>query len=274
MVRRQVDFGVAELIPDADRPGGWTLRVDGTPQSYVDSADPTLLTFEYMRRLGSVVDACAPAGVPLRVLHLGGGALTLARYVAATRPGSDQQVVERDAALIALVREVLPLPRRSRVRVRAADARETVESAAPGRYDLVVTDVYGGARVPARFASTEFAAEVCRVLRPGGLYAANLADGPPLTFARAQVATLRAVFAEVCLLAEPAVLRGRRYGNVILVAGGGPLPVGELGAAAAADPFPARLVHGVPLVRFAGGAKPVSDSAAVDSPAPPQGLFR
>ena len=237
MVRRQVDFGVAELIPDADRPGGWTLRVDGTPQSYVDSADPTLLTFEYMRRLGSVVDACAPAGVPLRVLHLGGGALTLARYVAATRPGSDQQVVERDAALIALVREVLPLPRRSRVRVRAADARETVESAAPGRYDLVVTDVYGGARVPARFASTEFAAEVC-------------------------------------LLAEPAVLRGRRYGNVILVAGGGPLPVGELGAAAAADPFPARLVHGVPLVRFAGGAKPVSDSAAVDSPAPPQGLFR
>src|SRR2546423_600544 len=90
--------GAAALVPDPDRPGGWTLRLDGTPQSYVDTADPAVLHFEYMRRLGSVVDAAAPAGEPLRVLHLGGGALTLARYVAATRPGSTQQVVERDAA--------------------------------------------------------------------------------------------------------------------------------------------------------------------------------
>src|SRR2546421_960732 len=115
-IREPVDSGLAELLPDPDRPGGWTLRVDGTPQSYVDTGDPRLLVFEYMRRLGSVVDAAAPPGEPLRVLHLGGGALTLPRYVAATRPGSAQQVVERDAALIALVRRELPLAKNARIR--------------------------------------------------------------------------------------------------------------------------------------------------------------
>jgi spermidine synthase len=272
-VRQQVESGLAELLPDPDRPGGWTLRVDGTPQSYVDSDDPRVLVFEYMRRLGSAVDAAAPAGEPLRVLHLGGGALTLPRYVAATRPGSAQQVVERDATLIALVRRELPLPRGARIRVRAGDARDAVEAAGAGRYDLVVTDVYGGARVPARFTSTEFAHAVARVLHADGLYTANLADGPPLSFARAQVATLRAVFPHVCLLAEPAVLRGRRFGNVILVAGRRELPLRELGASAVADAFPARLVHGEALVRFTGGARPVDDASAVDSPLPPAGLF-
>src|SRR5437764_1146294 len=86
------------LVPDPRRPAGWTLLVDGVPQSYVDLDDPRYLEFEYMRRLASIIDAAAPPGVPLRVLHLGGGALTMPRYVAATRPGSRQRVVELDAA--------------------------------------------------------------------------------------------------------------------------------------------------------------------------------
>src|SRR5919108_5529357 len=89
--------GVAELRPDRDRPRGWTLLIDGAPQSYVDLADPTYLDFAYQRRLGHLADLAAPPGRPLRVLHLGGGALTMARYIAATRPRSTQQVVEIDA---------------------------------------------------------------------------------------------------------------------------------------------------------------------------------
>jgi hypothetical protein len=58
-------------------------------------------------------------------------------------------------------------------------------------------------------------------------------------------------------------------------AGGAPdrLPVAALAAAAARDAFPARLVHGRDLVRFASGARPVTDAVAVDSPAPPPSLF-
>ena len=38
--------GVASLEPDRRRERGWTLLVDGVPQSYVDLADPTHLEFE------------------------------------------------------------------------------------------------------------------------------------------------------------------------------------------------------------------------------------
>jgi spermidine synthase len=246
--------------------------MDGTQQSYVDIEDPRHLEFEYVRRLGSLVDATAPAGRPLRVLHLGGGALTLPRYVAATRPGSVQRVVERDVTLTALVRRVLPLPRGLDLRVRAADAREAVEGSGPARHDLVIADVYGGGRMSRRFASVEFAAAVARVLRPGGRYAINLADASPLTFSRGQVATLRAVFADVCLMTEPGVLRGRRYGNVVLAAGDD-LPVAALARSAAQEVFRARLVHGADLDRFVAGARPVTDATAEDSPAPPEDLF-
>ncbi|MFG2038032.1 spermidine synthase [Dactylosporangium sp. NPDC048998] len=272
---QQIDGGVAELCPDDGRPGRWTLLIDGYPQSALDLADPRLLEFEYMRRIASVIDAMAPAGSPLSVLHLGGGALTIPRYVAVTRPGSSQRVVELDAALIAFVRRELPLPRGADIRVRAADARAAVESLAPGRFDLVVADVYRGARVPAHLASLEFLTAAARLLRPGGLYVANLADGSGLAFARGQAATLRRVYGEIVLLAEPAVLRGRRFGNVVLVASAEPgrIPQASLARAAAADPFPARLVSGDDLAKLVGGARVVTDATATSSPAPPADLF-
>jgi spermidine synthase len=273
-VTQPVDFGVAVLKADPDNAGGWTLLLDGYPQSYVDMRDPVRLEFEYIRWLASIVDSAAPLGAGIRVLHLGGGAMTLARYVAATRPGSVQRVVERDAALVALVRRELPLPRGADIRVRIADARAAVDATGPGRYDLVIGDVYGAAQVPAHLTTTEFTSAVARVLRPGGTYAVNLNDGGPLAFARSQAATLRTVFADVCLVAEPGVLRGRRFGNLVLVAGAVPLPVTDLAAAGAREMFPARLVHGEALDRFVAGARPVSDGAAVDSPLPPPNLFQ
>src|SRR5919112_2622742 len=103
--------GTAELLADADRDGSWMLLVNGTPQSHVDLEDPSHLEFEYVRRMGHVLDLAADPGAPLDVLHLGGGALTLPRYVAVTRPGSRQRVVELDEQLTDLVRSALPLPR-------------------------------------------------------------------------------------------------------------------------------------------------------------------
>jgi spermidine synthase len=271
----QVDGGVAELCPDDGRPGRWTLLLDGYPQSALDLEDPRRLDFEYMRRIASVIDAMAPAGQPLSVLHLGGGALTLPRYVAATRRGSMQRVVDLDAALIAFVRRELPLPRGADIRVRAMDARAAVEDLAPGRFDLVIADVYGGARVPAHVTSLEFLTTAARLLRPGGIYVANLADGSGLAFARGQAATLRRVHGEVILLAEPSVLRGRRFGNVILVAAADPgrIPQAPLARAGAGDAFPARLVAGDDLTALIAGARVVTDATATASPPPPANLF-
>ncbi len=281
--RRAVDSGMAELLLDADRPGAWMLLVDDVPQSHVDLSDPEYLDFDYMRRLGHVADLAGPAGQPLRVLHLGGGGLTLARYVAATRPGSSQLAVECDAALVALVRRWLPLdqPARrgggrtgaGRVRIRVGDARAVLAQLPAASFDLVVADLFAGARTPAHLTSAEFAAAAARVLTPAGSYAVNIGDGPPLAYARAQVATLGSVFAQVCLIADPGVLRGRRFGNLVLAASQGELPLAGLARCAAGDPFPGRLVHGADLDRFAAGAKPVTDAEAQPSPAPPPSVF-
>lgn len=262
-----VDLGTAELVADPHRIGAWTLLVEGVAQSYVDLADPMHLEFEYVRRLASIVDAVAPDGAALDVLHLGGGAFTLPRYVAATRPHSAQEVIERDGKLAELVQRELPLPDTDVV-VRITDARAGLEETDDERFDLVIGDVYRAAQMPRNVTSVEFAAQVARVLRPDGWYAVNVADLPPLAFSRVQAATLRVAFADVCVLAEPAMLRGRRYGNVVLAAArrSGGLPIARLATAAARDPFPSRMVHGASLDRFCAGAGPVTDEAATDSP--------
>ncbi|MFB7517252.1 spermidine synthase [Streptomyces sp. NPDC056144] len=272
-VLREVDHGTARLMPDVDRERAWLLTVDGAPQSYVDLDDPAYLEFEYALRLAHVVDGAADAGDPLDVLHLGGGALSLPRYVSVTRPGSRQDVVEADLGLLDLVAEHLPLPEGSGITVHGADARAWLEAAQDASADLVVGDVFGGSRVPAHLTSVEYACEVRRVLRPGGIYAANLADGAPFPFLRSQLATFATVFPELALVAEPAVLRGRRFGNAILVSSDREIDLAHLARRAAADAFPARVEHGPALDRFTGAAAPVTDDGAVPSPVPPEGAF-
>jgi spermidine synthase len=277
-VHRDVRLGTAELVPDLDRTDSWLLFVDGVPQSGVDLADPGYLEFEYVRRIGHVADLLFPPGEPVRALHLGGGALTLPRYIQHTRPGSRQLVAELDDALTGLVREHLPLPAGHRIRVRAADARAVVESVRPGSYDLVIADVFAGAVTPAHLTTAEFAAATRRALRPGGVYAVNVAAGPVnaatvqlassgptprggLDEARSAVATIRSEYKETCMVAEASVLRGRRRGNLVIFGSDRPLPEAALARAAASDPFPARLVAGDDLRRFTAGAAVVTDSA-------------
>ncbi|MEU6080672.1 fused MFS/spermidine synthase [Streptomyces sp. NPDC047108] len=272
-VTEEVDGGVAELVPDPDRPRARTLLVDGAPQSHVDLDDPAYLGFAYQRRLGHIADLAAPPGRPVQALHLGGGAFTLARYIASTRPRSTQQVVELDARLVQFVRRELPLESGWRIRVRGGDARAGLAKVPEGWADLIILDVFGGARTPAHLTSTEFASEVRRALRPGGFYAANLADGPPLAHLRAQIATVGTAFPEMCVVADPAVLRGLRFGNAVLLASDRPLPVSDLTRRAAGDPELGRVEHGKALSDFTGGAVPVSDAAARPSPAPPEDAF-
>lgn len=272
-IREHVQSGLAEILPDVDRPRAALLLVDSAPQSYVDLDDPEYLEFEYQRRIGNVIDMLAPPRRPLQALHLGGGALGLPRYVASTRPRSRQQVAEVDTALTELVRRELPLRREWRIRVRNLDARALLSRSPPEGADLIVADVFHGARTPAHLTSVECVTEAARALRPDGVYLANLADGPPLTFARAQAATVRAVFSHVSLIAEPAVLRGRRFGNVVLVGSQRVLPQVELGRRMAADPFPGRVQHDAEVERFCAGAVPTTDATATRSPAPPADTF-
>ncbi|NGO12152.1 spermidine synthase-like protein [Streptomyces sp. HC44] len=260
-------------MPDVDRKRAWLLTVNGAPQSYVDLDAPTHLEFEYAQRLGHVLDTLAEPARPLDVLHLGGGALTLPRYLAATRPGSRQDVVEADRGLLNLVAEYVPVPDGTGVELHVADARAWLETAAPDSVDVLIADVFGGSRVPAHLTSVAYAREAERVLRGDGVYLANLADAAPFAFLRSQLATFSTVFEELALIAEPGVLRGRRFGNAILVASHRPVDTATLARRTASDAFPARIEHGSALRDFIGDAEPVRDESAVPSPEPPDGAF-
>ncbi|WP_433343441.1 spermidine synthase [Streptomyces sp. CA-253872] len=272
-VRRLVDHGVARLLPDVDRDRAWLLTVDEAPQSYVDLDAPTYLEFEYTRRMGHALDLAAPEGAPLDAVHLGGGALTLPRYFAATRPGSRQDVVEADRGLAALVAEEFPAVPGAAVHVE--DARAWLERAPEHSADVLVADVFGGSSVPGHLTTTGYAREAARVLRPGGLYLANLADSAPFAFLAAQLATLGTAFPHLALLAEPAVLRGRRFGNLVVLASTAPLVTEGLARRCAQDAFPARLVDDPDAIgALRGTARPVHDGGSTPSPLPPGGTFQ
>ena len=155
-----------EIVP-GDRPGSFVLRMSGMGQSYVDLEDPTRLVFEYVRRIGDVIDVSAPAGEPVRVVHVGGAGLTLARYVATTRPRSPQVVLEPSAAVTDLVRQELPLPRQSGIKVRPVDGRAGIAALRDEHAELVVVDAFADARVPGELVTAAFFADVARVARAG-----------------------------------------------------------------------------------------------------------
>ncbi|GLZ76065.1 hypothetical protein Afil01_08720 [Actinorhabdospora filicis] len=255
------------MAPDPDRPGAFYLRVNDSDQSHVDTGDPYRLEFDYIRHLTYVLDALPPG--PLRVLHLGAGALTLPRYVAAARPGSYQQAVDIDAGLIALVREVAPLPKRVKVKVRIGDAREQLAAAPGDCYDVIVVDVYAGHVTPAHLTTREFFAECARVLRPGGAVLFNAGDGGEQRYARAIVATLGEFFAQRCLLAGTTVLRGRRFGNLVVGASTVPFDEPAIARRAAGDVFPTGFMGAAESAGYAKGARVNTDGDAVASPAPP-----
>jgi MFS family permease len=208
-----------------------TLRLDTLRHATVDLADPTWLGFAYTRAFGDVIDAMAAPGSPIDALHLGGGGFTMPRYIDATRPGSRSLVLELDPEVLATAREELGLVTDEDLKVRTGDARIGITGVATDGYDLVVGDAFGGLAVPWHLATREMVAEVARVVRPHGSYILNVIDYPPLRFARAELATLRDVFAHVAVLGPPTLATGRSGGNVILVASDAPIPVDAILAA-------------------------------------------
>ncbi len=227
------------------------LRLDGEDCSFVDLRDPAHLEFAYVRRLGDVADLVAPPRRPVVALHLGGGGFTLPRYVAHTRPGSRQTVAEIDPILVDLARQHLGLVTGRALRVRLADAGLLLERRSNASADLLVLDCFRGTEVPAHLLTAAAMAHARRVLRPGGLFAANLIDVPPLPVARALARVLADTFPHLAVVAARKVLRGRQGGNVVLVAADRGLPERELAARALRGAAPELVLSGPDAAAFA-----------------------
>lgn len=259
------------LLPDRERGSGFLLKVGQTDQSYVDLDDPTVLEFDYIQRMADAIDAFDPDRRPLRVIHIGGAGMTLPRYVAATRPRSPQIVLEPDERLTAYVREHLPLPQRSGIKVRGVDGRAGIAAMRADYADIVILDAFDGARVPADLVTEEFFARVSDVLVADGMFLLNLTDRSPFAYLRRVLAGLGPHFGELMMSAEPATFRGRRFGNVLVCAARVPLPHHELVRKAARSPFPYKVLTDNLVRKTFGASEPFTDLDSEMSPEPPGG---
>lgn len=249
----EISTGTAELA--SDREGGWLLSVNGVQSSHIAPGRPELLDFEYMRQaVAAIEDQYPERSGPLRVLHLGAAACALPRYLAHAYPQSRHVAVEIDAELARLAREWFDLPRAPRLRIRVGDARAVVEALTPETRDVVIRDAFAESVTPTHLMTAEFTEAVRRVLAAGGLYIANCGDRRDLKSVRSEVATIASVFANAELIADPSMFKGRRSGNIVVVASDGPLPdSADLERRLRSDPEPARLMSGSAALAFGSG---------------------
>ncbi len=197
------------------------LILDTVRHGAVDLDDPTHLEFRYINIIGDVIDAMPPG--PIDALHVGGGAFSVPAYINAVRPGSTNLVSEIDPLLVDVGRDELGLETGPALEIVTGDARLTVADLPTDSYDLIVGDVFGGLTVPWHLTTTEFIAELDRVLRPGGVYAMNIIDGDQIRFVEAELATLAEHFENRTVVIPPD-WPSRRPVNQILIASDGPLP--------------------------------------------------
>ncbi|NED93803.1 spermidine synthase-like protein [Phytoactinopolyspora alkaliphila] len=258
--KHATDTGTVELVADEDGKGGWLVLVNGVASSYVDPGDPTRLEFEYVQWTARVLDVAAPEGEPMSAVHIGGAGCTLPLYLAFTRPGSRQLVLEVDAALATLARQAFGLRGVRGLRIKAADGRAGIAELPDRSVDVVVRDAFDGSAVPAHLTTVEYHREVGRVLRPDGIYVANVADNAQVRESRAEAVAARSVFADVAMIAEPAQFRGRRFGNVLLVASQSPLPEDVLIRRLAGGAVRARYVDAGRVKELVAGVRARADA--------------
>lgn len=228
--------------------------------SHIDLADPLRLEFEYMRWIVSLIEDRWSQSSRVRALHLGGGACSVARYLVAKFPDSRNTVVEIDAALANYVREWFGLPKAPLLKIRVGEAREVTTALSAGSRDVIIRDVFSGRFTPGPLLTEEFVAEVKRVLSTDGIYLLNCGDAPSLANARREAATVAAAFAHTAIIADPPMLKGRRFGNIVLAGSDAPLATGAgLPRALLAGAMPATLWDDAQVRAFARSHQPFKD---------------
>ena len=262
----------ASVVEGLEPCGGRTLYLDTLRHSCVHLDDPTALDFSYAQIMADVITTLGDGSEPLRALHIGGGGFTMPRYLEAVRPGSQSVVLELDPTLVSIAETELGLEQSPSLRVRVGDARVSLLDQPAGRFDLVIGDAFGGQAVPWHLTTEEFVRGVRKTLAEGGVYAINLIDYPPLGFARAEAATLQAVFRNVAVVAPQPRIDRIEGGNFVLVASDAPLDVEGIKAANAARGDTDEVATGARVDAFIGSAPVLTDDyAPVDQLLTPAG---
>lgn len=263
-LRLSVSGREATITQDGFSEHGYVLEIGGAEQSHVNIADPSYVFYEYLRRIANVIDMLTPSGEAIVAAHLGAGALTLARYIGYTRPGSVQVAVDIEPQLMGYVTDVLPLPPGTRCELVVADARAVVPQLRKFArthqlphtqhtgFDALILDIFTGSDAPAHLVTAAYYTELRGLLNPGGVLAVNIGDDAGLPFFRAQARTMLSVFKHVWCLCDAGMLTGAREGNLVLIGGGRELDEDTADALFARGPHPAEILGTEELRGFLG----------------------
>lgn len=224
--QHETAYACATVAIDEDNPSGRSLVLDDLRHSYVDLDDPTFLDFRYFRLFADVVDPMENGGPEgeLDVLNIGGAAVAFPRYIATTRPGSTNLVLEIDGEVVEIAKEELGLTLSDDLQVIVGDARISLKDLQPDSYDLVIGDAYGGRSVPWHLTTTEVMGGIRDLLRDDGIYMMNVIDGGDNGYARAQLATLQEHFDNLAVIVPEGGAPSTFPANLILLASNVPLP--------------------------------------------------
>jgi SAM-dependent methyltransferase len=252
----------ASVRTDPADPDVRLLVLDDLNHSAVDLADPAHLQFAYTRRFADAIDTTFAPGAPLDAVHVGGGGFTMPRWLAATRPGSASTVLEVDEGVVELGRRELGVAEIPGVDVRIGDARSLLAALPAASADVVVGDAFGARSVPWHLATSEFVADVHRVLRHDGVYVLNVIDRDPWRLLAAEVATVADRFPHVALLVRPEQIVPGGGGNAVVVASDRPIDTRALEASATERGEPGSVLDAAAVRRFVGDARVLTDDWA------------
>jgi MFS family permease len=247
-------YSCVRVVVDPGHPSARDLYLDRLRHAYVNLKDPKDLEVRYVRLFADVARSMPPG--PLRALHIGGGGFSFPEYLAATRPGTYNRVLEIDGQLVKIAQRELGLVKSRRMVVDVGDARLALRHLEPATYDLVVGDAFSGEAVPWHLTTAEVMREIDRSLRPGGIVMMNVIDGDHSRFARAELATMRAEFGDVAAILPAGGIPTDEPVNQVLVASRAPLP------RIVVPPADGQVVDGRALDRYIGGAHRLTDDYA------------
>ncbi|MFP7695975.1 spermidine synthase [Trueperella sp. LYQ143] len=239
-----------------------TMYIDGAESSALDLSDPTHLEFEYMQHILCAVSAVLPEVSPLRALHLGAAGCALARAIDAMWQAR-QLAIEIDPELAQQVRQWFDLPPAPRLRIRAQDARITLDTNS-GSWHVIIRDTFHNGQVPQHLRTIQAHAHAARLLTEDGVYCVNIADRNEhngIAPALPEIRAIGEVFPHLLAIADPAILKNRRHGNLVVIAAHRPLPHDAIQTAIRRCPLPARILKDAELRRRAEHCELLTDQA-------------
>jgi spermidine synthase len=203
------------------------LILDNLIHSYVSLDNPLHIEYEYERIYAEVLKWLFQPDSAFKTLSVGGGGYTFPRYMEASYPNAQIEVVEIDPQVTRVVYEHLGLPRATRIKTTNADGRWFVMNCT-NRYDVIFTDAFNDLSIPYHLTTKEFVGQLKSILTDNGIIMSNIIDNfQKGDFLPSFIRTLQDVFGKknVSLFSVSPDFNNLRISTFIVIASKGDLDV-------------------------------------------------